>query len=838
MSSVNIKPVTQFLSALDRRQTGASPEWWTKSAKHWLEVCQKSSFAEHKMLVKAGELGGSQDTPFEQAFANLAHAYLRDKAPKLLEYEVGFQLIEKNQENTKAVGVFGFKVADQWLYAPVFFLNGDLKGHELLYLKSQDLFVPMKDNWIDYLLGRKPAMLGKSINKQLTDIGHLAPDLARLTRSPQKWASVMPRMSSWFQEFLPTFARLATEKTAEAEVPFLAALRDSGRAGFVFLQKVAEHYPQVYRAVEERYGVDNLKQVARRVGEDEAMAKQGGSLLKKAKKGDKSDGVKGTVFDRGTVMNRLNDTDKKETGGHADVILRTDYFNGNAQDVQLTDDERRTLLDEGKVVKDDRPPSAVSKVYNGSTSLKLFNPDETNVYEVLVRPGGFEKCLVIMHPVGHHTHSGCCVISIDGEKRWENAHPSRIYCRSRFSREAWNVWFDKLEDVKSLPMEGEHSWSRDKIVILGRDGQGTYPVSAREEYEDDHGKSYSASFEAYCGSDLSKPEFSTWKNTGWKDTDHMDVTPNIRDVDYVRFVDRAGNTMKIIGEELQIPWGFKKLTVEKVDKDYTLTKEKQPASKKRPLSFGKLVDVQLALLNNTTPMEILDDKTQVTINDQKYNKEAAFKALVLQWGLRAEMADELLKRAADNPRTKQKFLVKLASPFLSDSGPSAPGFPSYNTHNDSMMGSSVPTQELDERNVRVQDMVPDPSNRVKYKPMGPDPDTMNMAGQAAQSGQKDVFDTAMLGSLLKTVRQDNMVDKYIGDLMKGMDRKGRIYFQFLWHGEEFEDRYGKQDLPEIEDGLRNAFEADGDIILSLKRKSVEPFADQGNDVDLGAIANQ
>src|SRR5262245_60940239 len=81
------------------------------------------------VLIKAGELGGGQDTQFEGAFANLAHAYMRDKAPKLLDYEVGFQLIEKNNENTKAVGVFGFKVGDQWLYAPVFFLNGDLKGH-------------------------------------------------------------------------------------------------------------------------------------------------------------------------------------------------------------------------------------------------------------------------------------------------------------------------------------------------------------------------------------------------------------------------------------------------------------------------------------------------------------------------------------------------------------------------------------------------------------------------------------------------------------------------------------------------------------------------------------
>jgi hypothetical protein len=117
------------------------------------------------------------------------------------------------------------------------------------------------------------------------------------------------------------------------------------------------------------------------------------------------------------------------------------------------------------------------------------------------------------------------------------------------------------------------------------------------------------------------------------------------------------------------------------------------------------------------------------------------------------------------------------------------------------------------------------------------PTTMITAQQAAQTGQREVFDTAMLGSLLKAVRQDSMVDRYLSDLMKGMDRLGRIYFQFLWHGEEFEDRYGKQDLPELEDGMRNSFESMGDIIHKLKQKSVEPFAESGSDVDLGSIAN-
>ena len=79
-----------------------------------------------------------------------------------------------------------------------------------------------------------------------------------------------------------------------------------------------------------------------------------------------------------------------------------------------------------------------------------------------------------------------------------------------------------------------------------------------------------------------------------------------------------------------------------------------------------------------------------------------------------------------------------------------------------------------------------------------------------------------------------MVDKYLSDLMKGMDRVGRIMFMFYWHQDDFADRYGKTDLPELEDSLRNTFEALGDLVLFLKQKSIESPEDVG--VDLSAIA--
>ena len=96
----------------------------------------------------------------------------------------------------------------------------------------------------------------------------------------------------------------------------------------------------------------------------------------------------------------------------------------------------------------------------------------------------------------------------------------------------------------------------------------------------------------------------------------------------------------------------------------------------------------------------------------------------------------------------------------------------------------------------------------------------------------------MLSGLLKSVSQDSMGDRYLLDLMKGLDRLGRILFLFYWHGEEFAERYSSEIQPELEDGLHNAFQAMGDILLTLKKKTVEPLPDEGSNADLGMLAYQ
>ena len=90
----------------------------------------------------------SSEVSFEQRFGQLVDAELNEKLPSLVEYRVGFQVIDKTEDESKAVGIYAFVMNNTWIYIPVFFIEGKLEGFELMYIKQKDLFVPALDNWI------------------------------------------------------------------------------------------------------------------------------------------------------------------------------------------------------------------------------------------------------------------------------------------------------------------------------------------------------------------------------------------------------------------------------------------------------------------------------------------------------------------------------------------------------------------------------------------------------------------------------------------------------------------------------------------------------------------
>ncbi len=127
----------------------------------------------------------------------------------------------------------------------------------------------------------------------------------------------------------------------------------------------------------------------------------------------------------------------------------------------------------------------------------------------------------------------------------------------------------------------------------------------------------------------------------------------------------------------------------------------------------------------------------------------------------------------------------------------------------------------------MQNKASPPNNRETqqyYSPfgqgVGDGNSTLNVVDKAEKSGQKEVFDAAALAGLIKSHTPTDLVDRFLPTITAGMDRIGRMLFLIYWHFEEFEDRYGEQDLSEFIDNLKSVFEQLGDVIVFAKKRQL------------------
>lgn len=802
---------------------------------YWLNVVRSYD----RSGIKLAALGSDgNDVPFEQAFSNLAHAYLRDAAPSLLDYEVGFQLLDRNTENTKAIGVFGFKVGSHWLYAPVFFLAGDLKGHELLYLKNQDMFVPLEENWLNYILNRKPNILGESVDRNSGRLGVMAPDFVQISRSPHKHAAATPRLQDMVDAVLPAFAHVATSSTRELCQEFSAAvnlpdfLKHAGLDTIECLVNTCRHYPDVAQAIDDFHGLGVLSDAIKVAGQRARMLRAPGVL------GSGRRTKSASIVADDVVQDPRRDGKLK--------MISYDYTESPIP-TGLTEEDQEKLKRETLLIKDERDPHAVAMAYNVQAEQRLYNPTESGLYEVLTKPGDFERLLIVMHPQGADRRREFALVCRPGDNasaNWENMPAKMIWCASRIEGKEWDDWF------KGLSAPGELTRSRSKYILLSKNGDGTCPFHVLSELGDDIGETvYEVEFDEYSQWQPS-PALSNYNRY---EEDYIGYD-RYRDGQRIHVNGKAGSSMLSNRGDVYVPEGYKLLKVKHSKRDDE--EEKNHSSDPQcceadsggqsdppPIRPGNIIDAELSIIQKTAALSLYHNGSEVLINGQGATPRGALISLVWDHGFTEKTARAMLKTA----ERKRKLLCRVVypdyikqaagDPYLVNQGPGSPAFPSPTMGGNTVMATNVPTMLDVPHNVPVPGMIPQ-NNRQLYNPNTQlDPNEMGQIRGAIQTGQKEIFDTAMIGSMLRTVRDDTMVDRYLGDLTKGMDRLGRILFSFYWHGDQFAERYGKADMPELGDSLRNAFESVGKCILFLKQKTIEPYPDEGSNIDLGPVAN-
>lgn len=832
------------------------------------------------ITTKLAGLGGTGgETEFEQAFSSLAYAYLRDKAPRLLDHMIGFQLVDRNEDNTKAMGVFGFQIGSQWLYAPVFFLNGDLKGHELLFIKNNDSFVPLKENWVNYVMSRKPHILGEASAHKLRDLGGIYPDIRTLSIPPSVGGGKRASDNSWFEEIKPMLAAFKlkaacslypTEKTAAkldqkavVEFPGAAALvkvaqnldfnnimpQHLGLMKFAF--KLTNDFPVIKQAFDKFYGKDCFVRWALQY--KEAAEQNSVSILGPAP-------VLKQAMTDSLIPEPIAPPVDHIKSGELKLYVAEHVIENKIP--ELDDKERERLLNDTVLIKDHRNGEQVSRVYNTQIEAKLTNPSETALYRVLERPGKFSKMLVAM---GGLTNKGkdnsCTVIRLDTDadnKAYLIASPTRVFADQICEKSEWNDWFETLSDKKDLKEGGMYLGINDK-------GESTLPFRVRQTLEDNR---YKVDFKDYPAAH----RFSTLPRL--RDDIHSRHYSS-NDDEYISTYDallcigvegRRGTKAKAINGELRLPDNFKFITLKKPPKPKQEDDEDSimpccaPVIEEYrdddPIALGYIDDIQLLFQEKTAGLSLYSTGTDIylesVLGDKWLSKKAALLDLIANHGLREDTAREIIKEADAKKKVKYRIEyvpgygnLKQASPLLSvlRGGPDAQLYDDMaNERSVEQYGPSTAAEtqygsDLAYRLNHLSAEQTDPSvwdNWQNFEARDFQ-QSARTAQQAAASGQKEIFDVSMLSGMLKNVRQDSIVDKHLGTLFESLDALGRLLFNFYWHNAEFEDRYGKSDLPELEDGLRNAFETLGDITLFLKEKSVQsPFDMNGVGLDESA----
>jgi len=751
---------------------------------------------------------------FEQAFAQLAYAELEQRAPGLMPYLIGFQLIKKNEDDSHAVGVFGFRVGDQWYYATPFWLNGKIKGFDLLYIVSQDLFVPLQEAWVNYVTNRKPYVMGETEPKNLQQLGVSTPDFYPFRRSPLTKASA-ENLEEWCKPELMYVApgdkkyegltkRCSLLEVMKGTPEFAAGVLKAMKGNTKFAEAVYAFY-------EPTDVVDAAKTAA-----------SASFFSKKAAEGS-------------------TDITDSITSGDSSSKVRVLYGTGNMgpdEMESLSTDQRKALMRGDAVIEDNREPNEKSDVYAEPQYEQIFqNPNLSGRWNVLLRSGEYAPTLVCTNPItpgaANVPPNACLVVNTD-TKDFCMVPKTDVYANAEIDPMDWE---DTWKGLRSSQNVGRG----DMGVFITKDYKCTFPVRVLNttagpdgtktlcvQVADDikRGRSYGSTLIQQTNSGCTnavptEPSYVNWLydtyDTGKCDGGKYDDEPG----DSEKYKNRCrSHHIKLIRKACEPTSVTDTLLLSMDDVRFMPIKGNVSSwSFKGTLDLGAEPDLDARMKKlgfHKLAMEY-DGGSELAVNfhgskTPRMSRNQCLMHLMKVAGMDEANARNLVNRA--RKENKVAVLVKEAQPVSLNPEPS---------QFDHTYGAPVQYPHSNKGIIQDASVLTNRGDREWLEPVV-DPVVQRQAVDAAAKGQKDVFDIAVLSGLVKTTQVDDKIKEFLKDVILGNDRVGRLLFMFYWHNEKFIDQYGDEDMVELEDLLRNVFESTGDLVLFLKQKSIEPEA--------------
>lgn len=715
-------------------------------------------------------LGSAQPGPdmdFENQFAQMAATYVQDRSPRLMPFMIGFQLIDRDADGEKAVGVFGAKAGEQWLYVPVFFLGGRIKGQELLWVAGPDRFVPNKENWVNAMLAHKPFVLGEASDIQNNRASPFhTPNVRRIVRPweglTKDAAAVLQRFPTWVHPYLQKYAqaRLA-EKTASVSTGdlLLDVLRRPGYARYYANTFYKD--ARIKLAFDHWYGKDTLAGLLARSPERVVPLPVPHAVKEAARRKPK-------------VRVYFADDGLTETPGLG----------------KLTSKQKEQLLRDRRLVVDGRAKGETSTAYDLLTPVKTDNPSVTGVYNLIAADGGVVEATVLCG-AGEGTDNCNIVVPHSGEG-YALVKPRDLWAvntREGYgfvpSDSGYEKWFNALP-AKASPVVDRC------YVAASPTGECTAVFRIDESLEGDR----------YRASEMSPTRALMYGLDSQARTPLASVLvggPNAKPA--------------MVGSCLRIPADWRLV-------DCGRYNYRQHYNQDEAFAPGRPEDLKAMQLKQANLRVYCDgDRTELKVGDRiiPCSKKAAWTGLITRLGFTEDAATDILQTAEKYARqgVTARFLVKYAysgtTGTLQNNELSLPYFPEPDTYSEEYGPTSAEVNPAMQESVQAETPeYPQPDVFAE-----PDRQMQSQAAQAAQSGQKELFDVTSLAALLRAP-----IDENTDNLMGALHELGTRLFQLYARWDEAEKRFGKSQLPEIEDGTRNAFEILGDTIRYYQDKDV------------------
>lgn len=248
----------------------------------------------------------------------------------------------------------------------------------------------------------------------------------------------------------------------------------------------------------------------------------------------------------------------------------------------------------------------------------------------------------------------------------------------------------------------------------------------------------------------------------------------------------------------------------------------------------KMMEVQ-AVDKGVGRVEIYSDGIEYSVKAPFYrksglSKRAVAEALCIDLNMRGKDVSRLIKEASQEKRSSC-YIIKQAVP-MNYQQPASYG-PQYQPQNVAQL-SNPPVQQ--------GQYWPEQYYRETYNPHAPAQNREgfrlnigpgNMAEQptgsmdsqyammGAQTGNKNIMEAGTVMSLSKCQDIDDMVESYIPDLKRAMDRIGRMLFLYFYQADKFADKYNQTELRETEESLRNLFKDMGKVVHKFGTKKAK-----------------